>query len=353
LLLLDEPTASLDPEGAALVRQALARSLRGERATLVIVEHRVAEALPLIDRVVALSPGGGVLADGSPDEVLGRHGGELADLGIWVPGHHPAGAARPQRAPGPRHTPGPSLLTARDLGYRYPGADRPALDGVDAEVRAGEALAVQGPNGAGKSTFALMLGGLLPPSRGAVLAGPELAGPYARKPPHRWRAAALAQRIGSVFQNPEHQFLASTVYDELALGPRRAGHPASDVAKTVDELLDRLRLTALAQANPYTLSGGERRRLSVATAIAAAPGVVILDEPTFGQDQRTWRQLLDLLSQLRDDGCGVVAVTHDTDFAAALADRSMALGTRPAEGTRAAQGTQPAQGARPIPETAP
>jgi energy-coupling factor transport system ATP-binding protein len=91
----------------------------------------------------------------------------------------------------------------------------------------------------------------------------------------------------------------------------------------------------------------------VATAIAAAPGVVILDEPTFGQDQRTWRQLLDLLSQLRDDGCGVVAVTHDTDFAAALADRSMALGTRPAEGTRAAQGTQPAQGARPIPETAP
>ncbi|GII24591.1 ABC transporter ATP-binding protein [Planosporangium mesophilum] len=334
LLLLDEPTANLDPDGAALVRQTLDRSLRGDRATLVLVEHRVAEALPLVDRVVALSPGGGVLADGPPDEVLRRHGDALAALGVWVPDAEPV----PRRTR-PTAPPGPMLLTARQLGYRYPDSpaptrsaperSAPALAGVDAEVGAGEAVAVRGPNGAGKSTLALLLGGLLPPSSGAVVASTALAGRYAGRPPHRWRAAVLAERIGSVFQNPEHQFLAATVHDELALGPRRAGHPAADVAKTVDDLLERLHLAHLAEANPHTLSGGERRRLSVATALAAAPRVVILDEPTFGQDLRTWTELLDLLSGLRDDGTAVVAVTHDADFVAALADRCLDL-ERPA-----------------------
>nr|BFE75804.1 hypothetical protein GCM10020092_091050 [Actinoplanes digitatis] len=184
-------------------------------------------------------------------------------------------------------------------------------------VRAGEALAVTGPNGAGKSTLALVLGGLLAPTSGSVDAAPGGA-------PHRWRAAALTQRIGSVFQSPEHQFVTSRVADELALGPRQLGR--TDVSAIVDELLDRLRLTKLAGANPYTLSGGEARRLSVATALATAPRLLVLDEPTFGQDRRTWIELVELLARLRDDGCGIVAVTHDDDFVTALADRTVVLG---------------------------
>jgi energy-coupling factor transport system ATP-binding protein len=97
------------------------------------------------------------------------------------------------------------------------------------------------------------------------------------------------------------------------------------LASTVDGLLERLHLDRLAGANPYTLSGGEQRRLSVATALATAPRLLVLDEPTFGQDRRTWIELLDLLAGLRDDGHGVVAVTHDSDFVAALADRSLTL----------------------------
>ena len=192
-------------------------------------------------------------------------------------------------------------------------------------MRAGEALAVHGPNGAGKSTLALLLGGLLAPAAGRVTATAELAGGDARTPPHRWRAPALVGRIGSVFQDPEHQFVTATVADELALGPRRTGRTEAQVRTTVDALLDRLRLAALAEANPYTLSGGEARRLSVATALATAPRLLVCDEPTFGQDRRTWRELVELFAELRDNGHGLVTVTHDTEFIAALADRQVGL----------------------------
>jgi energy-coupling factor transport system ATP-binding protein len=312
LLLLDEPTANLDPAGAELVRSAIARVSR--ETTLVLVEHRVAEAVPLVDRVVVLAPGGGILADGPPERVFAVEGDRLTERGVWVPGH----PAVPRRAGAPA---GPVLLRATGVALHPSGTAAPALAPTDAEVRAGETLAVLGPNGAGKTTLALVLGGLLAPTAGAVTAdlGP---GPVA---PHRWPAATLAQRIGSVFQDPEHQFLRTRVVDELALGPERAGRPAHEVRSIVDDLLTRLRLTALAQANPYTLSGGEQRRLSVATALAAAPRVLVLDEPTFGQDRRTWLELVDLLAKLRDEGTAVVAVTHDADFVEVLADRRLRL----------------------------
>ncbi|WP_269859519.1 ABC transporter ATP-binding protein [Streptomyces sp. RPT161] len=306
LLLLDEPTANLDPAGAALVRQVLAGI---EDTTQIIVEHRIAELAGQLDRVIVLEPGGGIRADGPPEQVFARHGDQLAADGVWVPDHpvlaHPA-----------RLTPGDDLLRAESLSYR------PVLrDLGPVTVRAAEALAVLGPNGAGKSTLALLLGGLLTPSGGRITATGELAGADAATPPHKWRAPALARRIGSVFQNPEHQFVTAKVRDELALGAARPDG--------IDELLQRLRLDALAEANPHTLSGGEQRRLSVATALAAAPRLLILDEPTFGQDRRTWAELVALLAQLRDEGHGIVAVTHDADFLTALDARELRLEPQP------------------------
>jgi energy-coupling factor transport system ATP-binding protein len=306
LVLLDEPTANLDPEGAQLVRDAIVRS--GFDSTLIIVEHRVAEALPLVDRVVVLSPGGGIRADGSPEVIFAAYGDKLADAGVWVPGFTfpPVKAASAAGAP---------LVRAEQLTV----AQR--LPPVSLSASSGEVLAVTGPNGAGKSTMALALGGLLPPTSGRISAFDD------PRPPHRWRATTLAGRIGSVFQNPEHQFVTTRVSDELSLGPRRLGRPAASIAATVDALLDRLRLTRLAAANPYTLSGGEARRLSVATALATAPRLLVLDEPTFGQDRRTWIELVTLLATLRDEGHAVIAVTHDDAFVQTLADRTFALGT--------------------------
>ncbi|GGL17621.1 ABC transporter ATP-binding protein [Mangrovihabitans endophyticus] len=307
LLLLDEPTANLDPPGARLVRDAIAGA-RDPDTTMIVVEHRVADALPLVDRVVVLEPGGGIRADGPPEAVFAEHGDRLADEGVWVPGR-PLPAHRTPAAPSVR----------ADALVRADGAAvRDRLAPVDLSAYAGEVLAITGPNGVGKSTLALLLGGLLAPTSGRVEAHPG-------GQPHRWRAATLTARIGSVFQNPEHQFVTTRVADELAVGPRRLGRSPAQIDTVVTHLLDRLRLGALAGANPYTLSGGEARRLSVATALATAPHLLILDEPTFGQDRRTWIELAALLAELRDEGHGVVAVTHDVDFVASLADRERRL----------------------------
>ncbi|MDQ3690014.1 MAG: energy-coupling factor ABC transporter ATP-binding protein [Chloroflexota bacterium] len=322
LLLLDEPTANLDPDGATEVRSVLGRVVERLGATLLLVEHRVAESMPLIDRVVVIAAGGGVFADGEPGEVFREHGARLAEAGVWVPDHPPAPPPRRER-PRPE-----TLVIAAHATFRYPGIPATAVDGVELSLRSAEALAIMGPTGSGKSTLALMLAGLLAPRAGRVVAGEALWAGHGHEQISRWRARDLVRRIGTVFQDPEHQFLTGSVRDELLLGPRRAGIGVVEAARRADELLERLRLTHLAAANPFTLSGGEKRRLSVATALATAPALLVLDEPTFGQDRRTWGELLHLLAALRDSGRGIAFVTHDRAFAHALADRTFQLAGR-------------------------
>jgi len=305
LLLLDEPTAQLDPDGSALVRAAVVRAVADRSATLVVVDHDVESWLPLVDRVVELLPGGGTV-------------------------EHPAGwrpppLRLPQRHP---HPPGERLLTAEGAGYTHRGSERPALTPTDVALHAGRTLAVTGPNGTGKSTLALLLAGLRGPTVGAVVAGRALTTGlrHPDRPPSRWRAGELVERIGTVFQQPEHQFLTGRVRDELSLGPLRSGAGARSAHATAEALLDRLGLAPLADANPFTLSGGQQRRLSVATALATRPKVLVLDEPTFGQDRETWAELVALLAEQQDDGRALCLVTHDADVVDALADDVLTLG---------------------------
>jgi energy-coupling factor transport system ATP-binding protein len=320
LLMLDEPTANLDPDGAAEVRGAVARVLDAGDVTLLLVEHRLDDVLPLVDRAVVLEAGGGVVADGPPADVFRSHGTRLAHAGVWVPDHPPAPPVRRGEA-GTE-----PLVIAERVTFRYPGAERDALPATDVRVRAGEALGIVGPNGSGKSTLAMLLAGLLRPSAGAVRATEKLAAGRGMEQLADWSARELARHVGTVFQDPEHQFLTASVRDELLLGPRRIGVPDADARRRADELLERLHLAALAGANPFTLSGGEKRRLSVATALATAPAALVLDEPTFGQDRRTWAELLHLLAALRDEGRGICVVSHDPPFVRALADRVLTLG---------------------------
>jgi energy-coupling factor transport system ATP-binding protein len=326
LLLLDEPTANLDPDGVREVRDAVARSLDRTHSTFIVIEHRVEVWRSLVTRVVILSPDGGILADGAPDDVLAQNGAALAEVGVWIPEFPPA---VPKRAKGVSST---TLLRTDDLSIARV-AERVLGAKINLSLSAGALLAVTGPNGAGKSTLGLTLGGLLPPIAGRVVAEAELAA-GASAHPISWKSKQLLTRIGSVFQDPEHQFLASTVRAELAVGPRALGLAQAAIDERVDEILARLRLDALAQANPFTLSGGEKRRLSVGTVLATRPRVLILDEPTFGQDSRTWRELVSLLSGLLDEGSAAVAITHDAEFVSALATSELRLAARDEQSAR-------------------
>jgi energy-coupling factor transport system ATP-binding protein len=310
LLLLDEPTASLDPESAENVRAAVERAVEGRGVTLVVVDHRAEVWLPLVDRVVVLDGPNGVVPDGAPAEMPARAAG---------------GPAAMRDLSG---SPPEALVVAELASFRYPGAARDALTPTHAELREREVLAVTGPNGSGKSTLALLLGGLLAPKTGRVVATDALERGRGGERIAGWRPATLVRYVGSVFQDPEHQLLTGSVRDEVMLGPRRIGLPEAEAAARADELLASARLTHLAQANPFTLSGGEKRRLSVATALATRPRVLILDEPTFGQDDDDVADLANRLRGLSDEGTALCVVTHDDRFISALADRRLTLEAR-------------------------
>ena len=314
LLLLDEPTANLDPAGAELVRVLLSRLPAETEATLVLVEHRVADVVDLVDRVVVVEPGGGVIADGAPRTVFAEHGRSLADQGVWIPGNEPA----PELSPAPGGAPVAETVdvvarTPFQVGVRATPR-RTVLKEVNVALAAGTATALTGPNGAGKSTLLTMLAGLVKPHQGQVLPRGRLADAD-RRPLVRWPARRLARHVGTVFQHAEDQFVTATVREELRFAPLRAGMGEAETERWVGELMERLRLTKLAGVHPYTLSGGEKRRLSVATALSSgpahAPDMLVLDEPTFGQDTRTWTELVELLGALRTEGRAVVMATHD------------------------------------------
>lgn len=324
LILLDEPTANLDPAGVIEVRDAVERVLDTTGATLVVVEHRVEVWQHVVDRIIVLEPGGGVAMDGAPSAVLAGARSRLLEAGVWVPGYMPRLPQRNREGSGTELLSAAGLSVSRDKARRRHPV-RPVAADIDAVVKQGRALSITGPNGAGKSTLALTLAGLLPAAAGEVSASASFAAGLGASP-FTWRAQDLISRIGTVFQEPEHQFVTGKVYDELAFGPRHLGVPDDDVANRVDELLQRLRLDRLADANPFTLSGGEKRRLSVATVLAARPEVLVLDEPTFGQDANTWAELAALVLELLDEGTAVVSVTHDELFTRALCGSRLELG---------------------------
>nr|WP_205570505.1 ABC transporter ATP-binding protein [Corynebacterium lactis] len=331
IICLDEPTANIDPEGVPLLRDAAVKAADATGAALIVVEHRVDAWVDHVDRIIVLG-NDGILADGAPGLVLEDYGAALSDAGVWVPGAPPAlGSARHICAADVASSTAETAVKAEGLTIGYGAAkswfmsdaDRSIIaSDIELAIPSGASTCIVGRNGSGKSTLALTLGGLLQPFAGTVaVATEDGAGKSDRstmaKNPWTWRSTTLATRIGTVFQDPEHQFVTGSVLEELQLGPRLVGQNADS---RIEELLERLRLTHLAQANPFSLSGGEKRRLSVATMLATAPGIVILDEPTFGQDRTTFVELLGLLRGLADDGSTVVSVTHDPLVVQAMGD---------------------------------
>ena len=358
-MILDEPTANLDPSGVQEVRDSILSAAEATGATLLVVEHRVSIWAPHMDRIIVLGEGGTITHDGAPDTVLSQARQELIDAGVWVPNYVPRAPQTDSDNQGGDTATGEALLRAENLSITRAQptpkqrrarrrtikrlgdtpapapTDLPVLrSGINLTLHAGEHLSVLGPNGAGKSTLALTLAGLLTAPDGTLTATDALRS-HGGEPAHwdvpTWTPAQMLSRIGYVFQEPEYQFIRGTVREELELGPRRLAaltrNPLDedDLTARTNELATRLRLTHLLDANPFTLSGGEKRRLSVASALATAPKILILDEPTFGQDARTWAELVDLIRELLAGGTAVISITHDEDYTAALGGNHITL----------------------------
>jgi energy-coupling factor transport system ATP-binding protein len=322
ILVLDEPTANLDPPAARAFAARLA-ALRASRAvTIVLVEHRVDIAWPLADRVLALGPDGRPIDVGPPADVLARSRDRLIAAGAWLPdeaaGPGAADGGTDQQLGSPavvEPADGHPLVVAHGLSFAYDGAPagERAVRDVELALMPGERVALVGTNGSGKSTLGRLLVGLLRPAAGQVrLAGLD---------PSRLAPAVLARHAAYLFQDPEAQFVTLRVADEVALGLDPDGRRAAAA------LMDRidLPLDLFGDRSPYTLSGGEQRRLSLATALVRHPGLLVLDEPTFGQDRRGHEALLEILAERVDAGAAVLAATHDERFIAAFARRIVRL----------------------------
>ncbi|MBX6772956.1 MAG: ABC transporter ATP-binding protein [Chloroflexi bacterium] len=367
ILVLDEPTSNLDPAGAEDFFATIGRLRARRDRTIIIIEHRLDSVMHLTDRILVLGPGGRRIALGPPTEILSVYGRTLDELGIWIPqvsevanrlrqaGIHPdpypvtiAGAVeafrrivmetpgreggahngdalpslpdavasnalvamQPASPPAGRRMEAPVAVEITGLSYCYPGGAR-ALQEVSLAVPTGAFVAIVGPNGAGKSTLAAHLIGSLPAPRGVV----RLFGRDIRAIPSR----ELPRFVGYVFQNPEHQFVARTVYDELAFGLRVQGRTESEIGRIVQAVLTDFGLQDHAAANPFTLSHGEKRRLSVATMLVLDQPILLLDEPTFGQDRANTRSLMERLVALNRAGRTIIMITHDLRLVAEYA----------------------------------
>ena len=388
LLVLDEPTANLDPQGIEEVYAALGELVAAGDRAILLVEHNLDAAVAITDRVVVLDAEGRTLAEGGVDEVLRERAAELHELGVWLPvatlaalrlqragwrfdrlpltpdelgaalasaalglpsaslGLSQARRMSPTSEPSrenlrtSRHS--PKLVTGDGGAEAAPapaaeavGAKRePAVEvrgltarrgrtdvlhDVSLTVDAGDFVAIVGANGAGKTTLLQAIGGVVPVPRGTVrTAGVD---------PSRADRRSRARPVGCVVQNPEHQFIAHTVFDELAHGLRLQRLPEAEVTARVDEMLERFGLSDHAGIHPFLLSGGQKRRLSVGTALVAGAPVLALDEPTFGQDRARADELLRLLVDLNtgdaagEGGTTVLIVTHDMQLVADYARR--------------------------------
>ncbi|PDV98984.1 ABC transporter ATP-binding protein [Candidatus Chloroploca asiatica] len=351
VLIFDEPTANLDPVGTEDVFALIAAHKAQHNHTIILIEHKLDALMHLVDRVVVLGEQGVILADGPPRSVFFHHADALATHGIWMPqvcllaqqlatrgvtlqpfpvtldeaehvlgggeqgsgvggqgsgveGQRAGGSVREPRRwrPDPRPLAlRPLAVEVRNLTFSY--GPTPVLNDVSLQVPHGDFLAIVGANGAGKTTLAQHLMGILTPPRHTVLINEHDVSQVA--------ARELARQIGYVFQNPEHQFITDSVFDEVAYGLSVQAIPVHEVAIRATTMLERFGLARYAKANPFTLSHGEKRRLSVATMLAVGQHILILDEPTFGQDQRNADAMMALLQALHREGHTIIIITHD------------------------------------------
>lgn len=289
ILILDEPLANLDKRGTHTLMTAL-RRLADRGYSVIISEHRLDMVLPYVDSVWHICKGR-VNKVSDKARYLASQAGSIRDVCTAQPS-------------------GEILLRAEGVTKSFRG--REILRGADMDIRRGERVLVLGENGCGKTTFTRILARLLRPDGGSVeqFIAPSLGRRRAGK---KW-----FRRVGVVYQNPNYQLFMPTVRSEVAFGAETQAY--------ADEVMETFGIAHLADRHPQSLSEGQKRRVSIAAVAATRPDVLILDEPTVGQDYEGLQRIVDVLNNLHmKDGNTMITVTHDVRCAAALCDRSYVI----------------------------
>ncbi|WP_411344362.1 ABC transporter ATP-binding protein [Paenibacillus sp. WLX1005] len=345
VLFFDEPTAQLDPASRRDIFALLERLGQEKRHTMIVVEHVLDGCVEWMDRVILLDAHGQLIADGAPAQMITKYRTQMEAAGIWLPRLFPyrwedvcSNPAHPlaleltkqlesrisslDSHPTKRSSDVPlfklpqtdvtaTIVQTDRLNIGY--SRRTVMKELNVSCQQGEWIAIVGANGSGKSTFLKSLLRLEPALSGKILfEGKEL---------RKWHDRDLYDEAGFVFQNPELQFVTDTVYDEIAFGGRQRGWDEVQVEQKTIELLHEFGLEAYADEHPFTLSLGQKRRLSVATMLLFDQKLLLLDEPTFGQDARTAAELIHRLQERQRQGTTIVMVTHDMELVDDYADR--------------------------------
>ncbi|MEQ6389210.1 energy-coupling factor transporter ATPase [Bacillaceae bacterium S4-13-58] len=346
LLILDEPTANLDPLSSQELIQTISVLQKKRGFSMFIVEHRLNDWINLIDRCIVFNQKGSILYEGDPKTCFGLHAASLKKQGIWLPSPTEVGLMaqqmghyQPANIPlttkelvlglenfeevtkelftkvVPRKDPKNTLLKINNLSFEKEGIA--ILKNINLSVVKGEYIALVGPNGSGKTTLSKCMAGLLSPTKGSVA--------YKNKDLTEWKSSSLWREIGYVFQNPEHQFVTDSVWEELVYGLRLDGKSEETIKALTIETLKSLGLEKQKDDHPFMLSQGQKRRLSVATMLTTKNNLLILDEPTFGQDAKTSQELMSLLEEHAYHGGTTIMITHDMDLVQKHADRVIVL----------------------------
>ncbi|RLF00548.1 MAG: ABC transporter, partial [Thermoprotei archaeon] len=350
ILVLDEATSQLDPIGTSEVFSVLKDLNKEYGITVIMATHKSELVAEVADKIFVLYKGKLVLS-GDPEEVfskvdllnkifvkppavselaykLSNRNIKLMPIPVTLQKAYEKlsscvreGKIKPSpiTATRKRHSKGDVIIEVKDLWYVYPGPPPiEALKGVNLRIRKGEFVAIVGQNGAGKTTLVKHFIGLLKPTKGRVIVNGKDVSTVS--------PAELSAEVGFVFQNPDHQLFAYTVQEEVAFGPKNLGLPEDEVNKRVEDALKLVGLWNLRNVYPFKLSFGDRRKLSVAAVIAMKPKVLVLDEPTTGQDYKGRYEITEIAARMREEGCTVIMITHDMELVAKYADRTIVMG---------------------------